>query len=89
MGGGVAALFTNAHHDPQRIFAFSAAGSLIGIIATEHYLQPSADSGQPPVRTAFDPIKPDPKLRLSFDPMSMFLVATRTPGNHSLLNVRF
>jgi hypothetical protein len=76
MGGGVAALFTNAHRNPQRIFAFSAAGSLVGIIATEHYLQPSPDAGRP-------------RVRLTFNPQSIFLVATRTPGSHSLLNVRF
>jgi hypothetical protein len=76
MGAGGAALFTNAHHNPQRIFAFGAAGSLAGLIATEHYLEPSPDAGQP-------------RLRLSFDPASIFFIATRTPGNYSVLNVRF
>jgi hypothetical protein len=76
MGGGVAALFTNAHDNPQQIFAFSAAGSLIGLIAAEHYVQASPDAGQQ-------------RMRLTFNPESIFLVATRTPGNHALLNVRF
>ncbi|MFL5488854.1 MAG: hypothetical protein ACJ8AJ_10270 [Gemmatimonadaceae bacterium] len=76
MGGGAVALFTNAHHHPQQVFVGSAVGSLAGMIATEHYLRPSPDAGPP-------------RVRLTLNPGSIFLIASRTPGNHSLLNVRF
>lgn len=76
MGAGVAAL-TNTH-DPNRrlVSGMTAAGGLIGIIATERYLDPSPDAGRR-------------GMRLTVNPMSIFFVAAHTPGNHSLLNVRF
>jgi hypothetical protein len=76
MGAGVAAL-TNTN-DPNRrlVSGMAAAGGLIGIIATERYLDPSPDAGRK-------------GMRLTFNPMSIFFVAAHTPGNHSLLNVRF
>ncbi|MFL5467973.1 MAG: hypothetical protein ACJ79N_12960 [Gemmatimonadaceae bacterium] len=76
MGGGAVALFTNAHQHPQQIFVGSAIGSLAGMIATEHYIRPSPDAGPP-------------RVRLTLNRGSIFLIASRTPGNHSLLNVRF
>ena len=76
MGAGVAALFNRNNSNPEPIFALAAAGGLLGIIGTEHYLQPTADAGPPRIG-----------LRLSSE--SIFLIATRTPGNHPLLNVRF
>src|SRR5512132_640404 len=71
MGAGVGALFRHGENNPQPIFALAAVGGLAGLIATEYYLQPSPDAGRG-------------RMRLSFNPQSIFLVATRTPGNHSL-----
>jgi hypothetical protein len=76
MGLGVGSLGTNAHHHPQRLFAFGAAGSLAGIIATEYYLNPSPDAGRP-------------RIAISFSTAGLAAIAARTPGNHSVLNVRF
>jgi hypothetical protein len=76
MGGGIAALFVEAHHNPQAIFAAGAVGSLVGMIVTERYLDPSPDVGRR-------------SPTLSFNPASIFSIAARTPGNHSVINVRF
>jgi hypothetical protein len=76
MGAGVAALFGEPSNNPQPVFALAAAGSLVGMVVTERYLGPSPDAG----RRA---------PRLSFNPGSIFSMAARAPGNHSLINVRF
>jgi hypothetical protein len=76
MGAGVANLFVNAHHSPEPVFALSAVGGLAGIIGTEIYLQPSGDAGPQ-------------RFSVTFNPTAIALTATRTPGNHSLINVRF
>ena len=76
MGGGVAALFTRNSNNPQPVFALAAVGSLIGLIATEHYLDPDADAGQP-------------RFRVTFNPAGIAFTAARNPGNHPLINVRF
>jgi len=76
VGAGVANLFVNAHHSPEPVFALSAIGGLAGIIGTEIYLQPSGDAGQQ-------------RFSVTFNPTAIALTAARTPGNHSLINVRF
>jgi len=46
------------------------------LIITERYLDPGADAGQQ-------------RFRVTFTPASLALIAARTQGNHSLINVRF
>lgn len=76
MGAGVAALIDTDLGNPQLVFGAATVGGLIGLIATEKYVDASADAGR---RGA----------RISFNSASIFGIATRTPGNHSLINVRF
>jgi hypothetical protein len=76
MGAGIVALFTRAENNPQPVFIGAAAGSLVGMIATERYLDPAPDAGRR-------------GPRLSFNPSGIFSIAARAPGNHSLINVRF
>ncbi|HZE08829.1 MAG TPA: hypothetical protein VE110_08740 [Gemmatimonadaceae bacterium] len=76
MGAGIAAL-TNTN-DPNRnlVSGLAAAGGLLGIIASERYLDPNPDAGRP-------------RFRVTFNPASAALAAARVPGNYSLLDVRF
>ena len=76
MGAGIAALTNTSNPDPHFVLGLAAAGGLTGIIVTERYLDPPSDAGAP-------------RFRVTFNPVSIALLATRTPGNHSLLNVRF
>jgi hypothetical protein len=76
MGAGVAALINSDDPGPHLVLGFASVGGLLGIIVTERYLDPSPDAGQP-------------RFRVTFNPASIALMAARTPGNHSLLNVRF
>lgn len=76
MGAGVAALTNTSNPDPHLVSGLGAAGGLIGIIATERYLDPAPDAGRP-------------RFRVTFNPASIALLAARAPGNHALLNVRF
>jgi hypothetical protein len=76
MGLGVGSLGTNAHHHPQRLFAFGAVGSLAGIIATEYYLNPAPDAGRP-------------RISVSFNTAGLAATAMHTPGDHPILEVRF
>ncbi|MEO8580836.1 MAG: hypothetical protein ABI469_11350 [Gemmatimonadales bacterium] len=76
MGAGVAALTNTSNPDPHLVSGLAAAGGLIGIIATERYLDPAPDAGRP-------------RFRVTFNPASIALLAARSPGNHALLNVRF
>jgi hypothetical protein len=76
MGAGIAALFDTDLGNPQLVFGAATVGGLIGLIVSEKYVDAAPDAGR---RGA----------RLSFNPASIFSIATRTPGNHSLLNVRF
>jgi hypothetical protein len=76
MGAGVASLVDTDNPDPHLVFGAASVGGLVGIIATESYLDPSADTGRR-------------RFRVTFNPASMAALAARTPGNHSLLNVRF
>lgn len=76
MGAGVAVLFNSDNPSPHLVLGLAAVGGLAGIIVTERYLDPASDAGPP-------------RFRVTFNPVSIALLAARTPGNHSLLNVRF
>jgi len=76
MGAGVASIFDHDNPGPHFIAGAAAVGALTGIIVTERYLDAPSDAGPP-------------RFRVTFNPASIALLAARTPGNHSLLNVRF
>jgi hypothetical protein len=76
MGAGVATLFDTNNPNLHLVLGLASVGGLAGIIATESYLAPAADAGPR-------------RLSVTFNPASLALLATRTPGNHALLNVRF
>ena len=73
---GVAALINSHDPSPHLVLGLASVGGLAGIIVTERYLDASPDAGQP-------------RFRVTFNPASIALMAARSPGNHSLLNVRF
>jgi len=62
-------------HRPAML-GLAAAGGIAGIIITERYVDPSPDAGRP-------------RFHVTFNPANIALLVTRTPGNYSLLNVRF
>ena len=76
MGAGVATLFDTNNPNTHFVLGLASIGGLAGLIATERYLDPPSDAGPP-------------RLSVTFNPASLALLATRAPGNHSLLNVRF
>ena len=76
MGAGIAALGKSSRENPHVIGGLAVGGGLAGLIITERYLRPNPDAGRP-------------RLRVTFNPASIPLLAARTPGNHSLINVRF
>jgi hypothetical protein len=76
MGAGVAALIDTDLESPQLVFGSATLGGLLGLIVAEKYVDAAPDAGR---RGA----------RISFNPASILSIATRTPGNHSLINVRF
>jgi hypothetical protein len=76
MGAGIATLPNTNNPNPHLVLGLTAAGSLAGIIITERYLNPPSDAGRP-------------RISVTFNPASVALLAARTPGNHSLINVRF
>ncbi|HMJ17677.1 MAG TPA: hypothetical protein VK478_04740 [Gemmatimonadaceae bacterium] len=76
IGAGIAALSESSRNDPHIIGGLAVAGGLTGLIVTERYLRPNPDAGRP-------------RFRVTFNPASIPMLAARTPGNHSLLNVRF
>ena len=76
MGAGIAALSRSTRNNPHAIFGLSFAGGLAGLIATERYLDPASDAGRR-------------RVRVSFNPTSIALLAAHAPGSHSLLNVNF
>ena len=76
MGAGVAALINSDNPGPHLVLGLASVGGLAGLIATESYLDPAADAGQQ-------------RFRVTFNPTGIALLAARTPGNVSLLNVRF
>jgi hypothetical protein len=76
MGAGIAALLDTDLESPQLVFGMATAGGLLGLIAAESYVDAAPDADR---RGA----------RISFNPASILSIATRTQGNHSLINVRF
>lgn len=76
MGAGIAALINNDNPGPHLVLGLASVGGLAGLIATESYLDPAADAGPQ-------------RFRVTFNPTGLALAAARTPGNHSLINVRF
>jgi hypothetical protein len=76
MGAGIAIIPNTNNPDPRLVLGLASVGGLIGIIATERYLDPSADAGRP-------------RIRVTFNPAGIIGLATRASGNHSLINVRF
>lgn len=76
MGAGIATLFDLDNPNPHFVLGMATVGGLAGIIASERYLDPPADAGQR-------------RLSVTFNPASLAMLATRTPGNHALINVRF
>jgi hypothetical protein len=75
-GAGIATIPNTNNPNPHLVMGLAAVGGFIGIIATERYLNPTSDAGQP-------------RIRVTFNPAGIVGLATRAPGNHSLLNVRF
>lgn len=76
IGAGVAALINNEDPSPHLVLGLAAVGEFAGILITEKYLQPGPDTGRP-------------RFAVTFNPAGIARIAARTPGNHSLLNVRF
>jgi hypothetical protein len=76
MGAGIAAIDNLTRNNPHIIGGLAVGGGLAGLIATERYLRPKSDAGPP-------------RFRVTFNPASIALLAARTPGIHSLLDVRF
>jgi hypothetical protein len=76
MGAGIAALTNTSDPNPHLVFGLAAAGMLAGSIVADRYVQP-------------DPDARNPRLRVTFNPASIALIAARASGNHSLINVRF
>ena len=76
LGLGIAAIDSSTRNNPHVIGGLAVVGGVAGLIITERYLGPKPDAGPP-------------RFRVTFNPVSIALLAARTPGNHSLLNVRF
>ena len=76
MGAGIAALINTDLDSPQLVFGMATAGGLLGLIAAETYVDAAGDAGR---RGA----------RISFNTASILSLAARSPGNHSLITVRF
>lgn len=76
MGAGVAALIDTDLENPQMVFALTTVGGLTGLIVTERTIDPRADAGRQ-------------RVRVTFNPSGLAMIATGTKGMHSLLTVRF
>jgi len=76
MGGGVAALIDTNLGDPQLVFALTTVGALTGMIVTERTIDPRRDAGRQ-------------RVRVTFNPSGLVMLATGTQGMHSLFTVRF
>lgn len=76
IGAGIAALSNSSRDNPHVVGGLAVGGGLAGLIITERYLRPNPDAGRP-------------RFRVTFNPASIPLLAARTPGNHSLFDVRF
>jgi hypothetical protein len=76
MGGGIAALIDTDLRDPQLVFALTTIGGLTGMIVTERTIDPRRDAGRQ-------------RVRVTFNPSGLVMLATETKGMHSLFTVRF
>lgn len=76
MGAGIAALDRSGRENPHVVGGLAVLGGVAGLIITERYLGPKPDAGPP-------------RFRVTLNPASLALLATRAPGNHALLSVRF
>jgi hypothetical protein len=76
IGAGIATFDSSWRNNPHVIGGLAVAGGIAGLIITERYLRPNPDAGRP-------------RIRVTFNPAGIPLLAARTPGNHSLINVRF
>lgn len=76
MGAGVAALAQQHNPSPHLVLGLASVGGLAGLIATEYYLDPASDAGRP-------------RVGVSFNTAGLAATASRIPGNHSIINVRF
>ncbi len=76
MGGGVAALIDTDLGNPQMVFALTTLGGLTGLIVTERTIDPRRDAGRQ-------------RVRVTFNPSGLVMLATGTQGMHSLFTVRF
>ena len=76
MGAGVAALVQQHNPSPHLVLGLASVGGLAGLMATEYYLDPASDAGRP-------------RISVSFNTAGLAATASRIPGNHSIINVRF
>ncbi|HEU4748052.1 MAG TPA: hypothetical protein VFS56_06085 [Gemmatimonadaceae bacterium] len=76
MGLGVAALIDNDLGNPQMAFALMTLGGVMGLIVTERTVDPRPDAGRQ-------------RIRVTFNPSALAMLATGTSGMHSLFTVRF
>jgi hypothetical protein len=76
VGAGIATLTNPTDPEPHLVMGLGAVGGLLGLIASERYVEAAPDAGQP-------------RIRVTFNPAGIVALATRASGNHSLLNVRF
>jgi len=76
MGAGIAALAQQHNPSPHLVLGLASLGGLAGLIATEYYLDPAADTGTP-------------RVSVSFNTAGLAATASRIPGSHSIINVRF
>ena len=76
MGAGVAEIIHQHNPSPHLVLGLASAGGLIGLMATEYYLDPASDAGTP-------------RVSVSFNTAGLAATASRIPGNHSIINVRF
>jgi hypothetical protein len=75
IGAGVAALIDNDLHPPL-VFSLATVGGLAGMVVTERTRNPRSDAGRQ-------------RVRLGFNPAGLVMLATKTPGRHSLFTVKF
>jgi hypothetical protein len=76
MGAGVAALINTDLDSPQLVFGAATVGGLVGLIASEAYVDASRDAGRR-------------RISVSFNTAGLAAMATRSRGNYPIISVRF
>ena len=76
MGAGVAALLDTDLDKPQLVFGAATVGGLLGLIASEAYVDAANDAGRP-------------RIAVSFNTAGLAAMATRSRGNYPIISVRF